>query len=142
MQPAPDHTPKPHQNVARIAWLGTLAIFVAMFVGTHMPPAMSNQVVHHDKMMHFWAYMALAFGVITSCDLSLGRLQPLHYMLVFIGCAIYGAIDELTQIPVGRVADTRDWIFDIAGVFAGLALYRVLRPLVYRLALWMPAATR
>ena len=142
MQTNLPNRPKQLSRVAMLAWIGTLSLLLAMFVGTHMPPALDSQVVYNDKLMHFWAYLALAFGFMTSCDLSLARLRPRHYFLVFVGCALYGAFDEITQIPVGRVADLQDWMFDIAGALAGVLLYRVLRPLVQRLVLLVPVAAR
>jgi VanZ family protein len=34
----------------------------------------------------------------------------------------YGILDELTQIPVGRHADVRDWFADVTGAIIGIVL--------------------
>lgn len=75
----------------------------------------------------------LAFSVLTSWELTIGQLRPHHYFTVWLVGTLYGAFDEITQIPVGRHADVRDWISDIAGIVLGLTLFRLLRPLLYRL---------
>lgn len=142
MQTNPHNRPKQISRLAMLAWMGTLALLMAMFVGTHMPATIDSQVTYNDKLMHFWAYLALAFCIMTSVDLSLASLRARHYFFVLVGCAFYGAFDEITQIPVGRVADLRDWLFDVAGASAGVLLYRVLRPLVQRLVLLVPVASR
>jgi VanZ family protein len=142
MQPDANKCPNRLRQVANLARYGTIAVLVAMFVGTHIPMEASGGFVQHDKMLHFWAYLTLAFAVITTWDLSAGRLQGSQYLMVWLGCAIYGIADELLQIPVGRSCDAMDWVFDIAGAAAGVLLFRVVRPLVYRMALLIPVAAR
>jgi VanZ family protein len=44
--------------------------------------------------------------------------------------AILGAIDELTQIPVGRDCSFWDWTADISGAAAGLLLFVGVRRLM------------
>jgi VanZ family protein len=46
--------------------------------------------------------------------------------------AVYGAFDELTQIPVGRHADVADWFADVAGSVIGLALFAMVRSIFAR----------
>lgn len=127
---------------AILARLGTLAVLVAMFVGTHAPIDVSTQLVHSDKMMHFWAYMTLAFAAAATWDLSTGKLQGYQYLLLWLACAAYGVVDELLQIPVGRSCEVMDWAYDILGAATGLVLFRILRPVVYRMALLIPATAR
>jgi VanZ family protein len=52
---------------------------------------------------------------------------------VVVGLAVYGALDELTQIPVGRYADVYDWLADCAGALAGVAAFAAVGA-VYRRA--------
>lgn len=127
---------------AILARFGTLLVFVAMFVGTHVPGEISHEISQHDKMLHFWAYMTLAFAAATTWDLSAGKLQGYQYVLLWLACAVYGIADELLQIPVGRSCDAMDWVFDIAGAATGLLLFKFLRPLVYRVALLLPVTAR
>ena len=113
-----------------------------MFMGTHVPLDVSNQIVHSDKLMHFWAYLTLAFAAATTWDLSAGKLQGYQYFVLWLGLRGLRIADELLQIPVGRSCEAMDWVFDALGAAAGLALFRVLRPLVYRLASFIPAAAQ
>jgi VanZ family protein len=43
-----------------------------------------------------------------------------------IGVA-YAGIDELTQIPVGRIADWADFSADLFGILAGIVVYVAMR---------------
>jgi VanZ family protein len=137
-----DTSPNRIRPAAILARFGTLAVLVTMFVGTHTPMDLSTQIVHSDKMMHFWAYMTLAFAAATTWDLAAGKLQGYQYLLLWLACAAYGIADELLQIPVGRSCEFMDWTFDIIGAAMGLVLFRILRPAVYRVALLVPATTR
>lgn len=139
-----DATSCPNQlrRFAAMARYATIGLLAVMFVGTHLPFAMNEGVAASDKTIHFWAYLSLSFFLLTSWELSIGRLQPIHYFAVWLGCTLYGAFDEITQIPVGRTCDGVDWLFDVLGIVAGLALFRIMRPLVYRLLTLIPVQPR
>lgn len=128
------------RRLALIARLCTIFVLVAMFAGTHMPVSINHEIGYGDKSLHFWAYLTLAFGAAASWDLAAGRLQAPQYLLVWFVCVVYAALDEITQIPVGRSCDPMDWVFDAVGAAVGLTLFRLMRPLVYRLALMIPTA--
>lgn len=130
------------RRAAALARFATIGLIVAMFVGTHVPNPVAVEITTSDKTIHFWAYLALSFSLLTSWELSSGRLQPIHFFLVWLACTVYGAIDEITQIPVGRTCDGVDWLFDVLGIVAGLSLFRILRPLIYRVAVLIPVAQR
>lgn len=130
------------RRLAAVARFATIGLLLAMFIGTHTPIEVPAGITTSDKTIHFWAYLALSFSLLTSWELSSGRLQPLHFFLVWLACTVYGAIDEITQIPVGRTCDGVDWLFDVLGIIAGLSLFRILRPLIYRLAMLIPASSR
>ncbi|WP_197530323.1 VanZ family protein [Bythopirellula polymerisocia] len=125
----------------RIQWAATLArratllCLVVMFIGTHIPSDAVHTFHYSDKWIHFLAYATLTFGILASWELSTGPLQPVHYFVVWLGATLYGAIDELTQIPVGRTCDGLDWLCDVLGIIVGLTLFRCLRPLLYRFLL-------
>ncbi len=120
--------------LARFARYATVLFILAMFAATHFPAhALPRQVATLDKVLHCCVYLMLAFSVLTSWELTIGQLRPHHYFTVWLVGTLYGAFDEITQIPVGRHADVRDWISDIAGIVLGLTLFRLLRPLLYRL---------
>lgn len=84
-----------------------------------------------DKWAHFIAYSGLAFLFLCSLKYrqkgSLGDLK-----LTFGVLAIYGALDELLQIPVGRTASLYDYAADVAGVVFGALLAILLRKALLR----------
>ena len=120
------------QRAARIARYGTVLLLLAMFVGTHIPSQGISSFSVSDKVLHLTAYMALTISILTSWEFSTGLLRPTHYFTVWLFGTIYGAFDEITQIPVGRSCDEMDWLADILGIVIGLTLFRVFRPLLYR----------
>jgi VanZ family protein len=117
---------------AQIARYATAILLLAMFIGTHLPANLSPGFTVSDKLIHFLAFMILTMCLLTSWELSTGILQPQHYFAVWLFCTLYGAVDEITQIPVGRVCDGLDWLADVGGILVGLILYRLLRPWWYR----------
>lgn len=58
---------------------------------------------------------------------STGHLRRGHLIAVFAVLAVYAAIDELTQIPVGRTGSVNDWLADVVGAAIGLVLFAVFR---------------
>ena len=118
---------------AQIARCTTVVLLLTMFVGTHIPANLTPVAAASDTLLHVAAYMALTISILASWELSAGLLQPQHYFVVWLVCTLYGAFDEITQIPVGRVCDGLDWLADIAGILIGLVLYRLFSPLLYRL---------
>ncbi len=132
MQETAIHYPQRLQRAARIARYGTVFLLMAMFVGTHIPSHGLSSFSVSDKVLHFAAYMTLTVSVLISWEFSIGILRPTHYFTVWLFGTIYGAFDEITQIPVGRSCDELDWLADILGIVVGLTLFRVFRPLLYR----------
>jgi len=92
-----------------------------------------------DKMLHFCGYATLTVLVLTGWELTIGVLEPKHYFAVWLAGTLYGAFDEITQIPVGRTCDMTDWAADVAGIVTGLLVFRLVRAVVYRVAAWMEA---
>jgi VanZ family protein len=132
----------PLRRAATFMWLATVGLLVAMFIGTHLPSPLAVEISASDKTIHFWAYLSLSLFLLTSWELTIGRLRQVHYFTVWLGCTLYGAFDELTQIPVGRTCDSMDWLFDVMGVVTGLILFRVARPLIYRAAMLLPTTSQ
>jgi VanZ family protein len=131
------------RRLAFVAWCLTVAFLLAMFVGTHMPARAEAFLANADKILHFSAYFLLALFLLVSGELTLGPLKPIHFFSVWLACTLYGAMDEITQIPVGRSCDMADWMFDVLGVIAALIVFRVVRPLLGQMGIWTPAtATR
>jgi VanZ family protein len=75
-----------------------------------------------DKLVHFFAFAALAF--------PLARTGRFSLLSVFIGASVFGGIIELIQPSFNRDADINDWIADNLGALLGIAcglFYRSLR---------------
>ena len=103
----------------RTIFFGTGAYWLALFILTHTPVVLPKLVETRDKTAHFIGYAILGALLFASLRL-LGRRDPTHLVLA-VGM-IYGAIDELLQIPVGRSCELNDWFADAAGLaFAVLA---------------------
>lgn len=123
-----------HPTAARLARYGTVAFFLCLFIGTHLPGHhFPHQIAAADKILHCVAYLGLAFATLISLDLAIGKLQPVHYFTVWLVGTLYGAFDEITQIPVGRHCDIHDWFCDMLGIVLALIVFRVTRPTLSRL---------
>ena len=97
----------------------TLTLTIAMLRPLEAPPP---ALQGSDKLVHFTAFVALAFPL--ACTGRFGLLP------VFIGASVYGGAIELIQPSFNRSADINDWIADIIGVVLGIGyglLYRHLR---------------
>lgn len=119
----------------RIAsWWGWLlaTYWVALFVATHLPPRipiLPGQT--SDKLAHLGAYALLAFLMACYWQSSAGWLGREHFVWIVILCSIFGVIDEILQIPVGRTASVADWIADSLGAVLGVVSFASLRRLRY-----------
>ena len=125
--------PSRRRLAAQFARYATGLLLLAMFVGTHVPGSFSSGITYSDKVLHALAFLSLTLLLLLSWELSAGVLQPQHYFAVWLFCTLYGAFDEITQIPVGRTCDGLDWLADLVGILVGLVLYRLLRPLLSHL---------
>lgn len=105
--------------------------FLALFVGTHLPPGQIGPPGISDKLAHFMGYAGLAVLVLAVWELSTGRLEARHFFAVWLAGTVYGALDEWTQIPVGRTCDMNDWAADVIGIVIGIVVYQLLRPLLF-----------
>ena len=111
----------------------TLAFWVMIFVGTHVPgPNIGHLPKHSDKLMHFVAYAGLAF-LLGLWRAAYREMRLRDYLVVFAITAVYGIADELLQlIPVlNRTCDPLDFLGDCLGILCGLGALFVLIP-VYR----------
>jgi VanZ family protein len=107
-----------------------IAYWLAMFVGTHIPRVPQGLMMPGgDKIMHLVAYAGLAF-LIAFHQLFGSSFNWKRAAVVFGIVALYGVVDELSQIPVGRDADLYDWFADITGAMIGLALLATLKAVV------------
>jgi len=106
--------------------------WLLLFIGTHIPPKQGilPNLGHMDKLLHFSAYTGLAFlGAVVFAYRSTYRL--LAYALLLATGMLYGMVDELSQIPVGRDAAWGDWFADVAGLITGLIAAAVIWSLLH-----------
>ena len=121
----------PRQNLPALSTICQLALagyLLALLIGTHLPsgtPILPGD--NYDKLCHFSAYAILAALVATAWQLTAGTLTLRHLRWTWIAVAVFGALDELTQIPVGRDCDFWDWVTDASGAAIGLLLFVCLR---------------
>lgn len=97
----------------------------AMFAGTHVRFSGPLPLLAHgpgDKTMHFVAYAGLAFLWLVAAS-TFGRISWPMYLIVMIGAAMYGAVDEVSQSLVGRDTDLADWRFDVLGAAIGSIVF-------------------
>ncbi len=113
-----------------------LGYWVLIFTGTHVPMRHVAGMGHNgDKILHFTAYAGLAW-LLGVWFWARGRKGWRVSLMVFAVAALYGGIDELLQIPVGRNADVADWLADCGGAAVGLAMLALTQ------ALWRVARSR
>lgn len=86
-----------------------------------------------DHWLHGLAYYGFAFLLCRTAEnwctaRSSGRNPPLWiYAAVFLGCVVYGYIDEQTQPLTGRTREAADWEADILGALAGVCTCLILQ---------------
>ncbi len=79
-----------------------------------------------DKTLHSLSYTILA-GLLSWALASRIKGVVRHGAMVLLIIALYGAVDELLQIPVGRRCDFYDWLADMRGGIIGLAVFHLAR---------------
>jgi VanZ family protein len=114
-----------------LAWLWKLLLgmyWIALVIGTHLPPA-AVKLPHDqsDKLWHFGGYLGLAFLLAAAWQASSGRLNGRHLRLLWGAIAVFAALDEVTQLLVGRDASVGDWLADVLGAAIGLIVFRALQ---------------
>lgn len=112
----------------KVVLAALLLYWPAMFVLTHIPQLPSWVVTAQmsDKSLHFLAYLALVFlwwFAISPYSRVNWRKAAVWWTLAVM--VWYGAIDEWLQSYVGRIADVKDFYFDLAGALTGLILLSI-----------------
>jgi VanZ family protein len=127
-------TPNRRNNRLKTWALALLVVYwLALILGTHVPQAPHVLLPKDvsDKLLHLTAYCGLALLICLNWSLR----RPLnwrHGVIVLALLACFGALDEVTQIPVGRDCDLADWYADVIGATAGVGLF-LLAAGVFRL---------
>ena len=105
--------------------LALLVVYwLALIAGTHVPRAQQVLLPKNvsDKLLHLTAYGGLAMLICLNWSLR-RTLTWRHGVIVLALIASFGALDEVTQIPVGRDCDLADWTADVTGATAGVGLF-------------------
>lgn len=107
-----------------ISWKALLLtiFWLSVFVATHLPRLPRSIGRVSDKTLHFTAFAILGY-LLSWVLFSRMRGVLRHGGMVLSIIAIYAALDELLQIPVGRRCDFWDWIADMIGAACGLTLF-------------------
>ena len=110
---------------ARLVTASLVVYWCLFFTGTHLPATALVDTGISDKWLHFSGYMGLAFML--ACAVSAYRLpKPTTYLWMAAILLTYGALDELSQIPIpGRHADFFDWQANARGIISGLVVHRI-----------------
>ncbi len=105
----------------RLGFVLLALYWMAIFTGTHMPTVPQMLSGMSDKVKHFGAFFGLATLL---CYVTNGDRLGLRFGGILLVCALYGALDELTQSFVpGRSTDLYDWAADVSGTSSAIALY-------------------
>lgn len=127
-------TPTP----TRQPWIGRiwLTYWALLFTVTHIPPGQAGKFSFDlpDWLLHGVTYGALAALTLWALQQRLAgtdrrRIPPVRVFFWIAVLMFYGAFDEWTQPLFDRHCELRDWLADMIGVAAGLALGAVWRPL-------------
>jgi VanZ family protein len=89
----------------------TTVLTIAMLWPLKAPPPVPEGA---DKLVHFMAFVALAF--------PLARTGRFGLIPVFIGASAFGTIIELTQPTFNRSAELSDLVADMLGTLIGIGL--------------------
>jgi len=126
------------ETSVRPRWLvrGSITLLIAywlvMITATHIPKVPEPLSFRpSDKLLHLTAYAVLGGLVGLVCS----QFQQLRFrvaVVLLLGIAVHGVLDEVTQPLVGRHADVADWFADIVGAALGLGLFMTASTLVRR----------
>jgi VanZ family protein len=125
----------------RVALLLLVGYWLLLFAATHLPVPKLPRFPHMDKVAHTVLFGGLSFLLCWAIPTRLERRWWNVRWAVALAIA-YGAVDEISQAPVGRTPDIWDWVFDCVGALLGATAYLVARPVVQRWwtgrAQWLP----
>lgn len=114
-------------NIQKFGILGLLLYIPTIFVLTHIPiPKMVRTAGVSDKMMHFLAYMILAFflWMVISSEKRVHWLKSRVWIAIGISL-LYSIADEYLQTFVNRNANILDLTANMAGVFTCLIILTI-----------------
>lgn len=123
----------------RVASLALAGYWLMLFIATHLPAVPMPHMANSDKYLHFFAFAGLAFLLAWSIP-TIPNHRWINVVLALAVAITYGAVDEISQTPVGRTADVMDWVADSAGAFFGVVCYVILRHIIVTLGKARPVS--
>ena len=122
------------QNMRRALSVLLCAYWVTLFTATHLTHVPAVVEAHgSDKAWHFVGYAGLTI-LLAARTVSVRSLSTNVVVCILGIVALYGAIDEVSQIPVGRDAEIADWYADLAGAAVGMFLIGIICAVTGRLS--------
>jgi VanZ family protein len=121
----PADTPLPGR-VARPLTMLTVAYTLVLVLATHYPKPedLLGPDPPSDKTLHFIAYGVL--GVLAMAALAARGHRSLRAAaMLLLWLATLAAVDEATQPLFGRTAELWDWVYDLIGLTAGVAVVAI-----------------
>lgn len=114
-------------NIRTLLTIVAATYWLALFAATHVPVVPEAlQQPGADKWAHTAAYAGLSF-LLAARQATATSLTWKVAARVLLLVAVYGIVDELTQIPVGRHAELGDWLADLRGALVGVGLAAILQ---------------
>ena len=109
----------------RISRWGLAALWLAAFIGTHIPAERVPELHASDKILHAagYAVLATALWLVLAAD-GIGRARRIAVALSVL--IFYAAMDEATQPWVNRSASIADWLADGTGVVVAVAVWEAI----------------
>jgi len=101
-----------------LTWLGA-------FVATHIPRGDVPPIGVSDKTLHALGYFVLATLLLLTLA-ARGAARVRRAALTAAVLAAYAAVDEITQALVNRQPAVDDWLADVLGAAAAIALWEVV----------------
>lgn len=119
----------------RLQWKdwALISFWLLAFIATHLPKVPKAMKPVSDKTLHSVSFTILA-GLLSWVLHGRVRGAIQHGVCVLLIIAVYGALDELLQIPVGRHCDFYDWLADMRGGIIGLTLFTLIHWMSKRLS--------
>jgi VanZ family protein len=106
--------------------VAVVGYWLAMFCATHVPRVeVVKQIPATDKELHFSGYFVLGL-LLPFWRLPVPPMTVQRMLRVWCVVALYGAIDELLQVPVGRSCEVLDWCADAIGAAGGVIVAAIV----------------
>jgi VanZ family protein len=121
----PADTPLPGRFARPLTML-TVAYTLVLVLATHYPKPedLLGPDPPSDKTLHFIAYGVL--GVLAMAALAARGHRSLRAAaMLLLWLATLAAVDEATQPLFGRTAELWDWVYDLIGLTAGVAVVAI-----------------